>query len=119
MTKIDLKDGAAPERALDTARASLEARGWSWEQQSSSEATASEDGGPIGDAEVGLSHRLRVRIRVEQGRLHLDQQTVGAAMAGAAASVGAGPWLTIQLARRFRKTTKTVRADLQAADMTS
>lgn len=117
MARITLHPQATTTRVLDTVRETFEARGYRWEQQDSDRAVASEGGTTVSDWALPLSHRLRVAIQVKpgKGRLVLSQETVGAAMTGAAVAAGGGPWLHVQLSFRFGKVVKAVRADLSAA----
>lgn len=114
MTTIRTRADIDPATAMSTVRASVESRGYVWDGSAPLDARASEDA-PIADAELAVSQRLRVRVRAEVGSVRIDQETVGAAMTGAGASAGAGPWLMMKLGTRFRKLVKAVRRDLEAA----
>ncbi|WP_224388318.1 hypothetical protein [Pseudonocardia sp. ICBG1293] len=119
MTKIRIRPGPAPEQVLQVVRATFESRDFTWQPDGDRQARASEGDAAVRDAALPTSQRLRVRVRVrpDADRVVLDQETVGAAMTGAMASTGAGPWLMITLGRRFRRIVKAVRQDLAAAHL--
>jgi hypothetical protein len=119
MTRIRLRPEATTEAVMATLRETFETRDYRWEQTDAVHATASEGTTPIRGSYLPTSQRLRVGVTLKPGkhRLVLSQDTVGAALTGAAVSVGAGPWLLIELSARHGKIVKAVRADLAAAGL--
>lgn len=119
MTRIRLRPETTTKSVMATLRETFESRDYHWEQTDAENAVASEGGKPVRGSALPTSQRLRVGITVQPGkhRLVLSQDTMGAALTGAAVSVGAGPWLLIQLSARYGKIVKAVRADLAAAGL--
>lgn len=114
MASIKLRPGTPVAPVMRTVRESFEARDYLWEQTDTQTAVASEGDKPVRTSALPVTQRVRVRVDFNPGKhkLVLTLESIGAAY-----SAAGGGFFYIQLASRYRKMVRAVRADLAAAEL--